>query len=140
GAEWADCVNRYLDFEAASGYSEKGPRMGGGDVRPEEVKDWIHKGRSTLGKIGDQGGFVDSWWAWWRSVQPAERKWAAGGGLSCPAGMKWGKLATMCGPNGILQVMLALLWWGTAVVGKGAESEDWTSAVADVDFALGEML
>ncbi|KAJ7106833.1 hypothetical protein C8R43DRAFT_906037 [Mycena crocata] len=147
GAEWADCVNRFLDFEKACGYSETGPRIGGGD-RPEEVKAWVKGGRkwfeltaldkASVGKIGEEGSFVERWWTWWRSLQPAERKWT-GEGLSCPSGMKWGRMATLCGPNGYMQVMLALLWWGTAVAGTEEES-DWTNAVADVDFAVGQML
>ncbi|KAJ7170634.1 hypothetical protein C8R43DRAFT_875402 [Mycena crocata] len=148
GEEWADCVNRFLDFEAGCGYVEKGPRIGGGKDRPHEVWEWVKGGRrwhdfpvldsKKIGGIGQVGTFVDTWWLWWRSIQPPERKWV-NGGLTCPPGMKWGRMATLCGPNGYMQVMLSLLWWGSAVAGKQNEG-DWSSAVGQVDFALGEIL
>ncbi|KAJ7163417.1 hypothetical protein C8R43DRAFT_946862 [Mycena crocata] len=136
GPEWANCVNRYLNFEKASGYSEMGPRIGGDD-RPSEVKAWVTKGRkwfepavldrASVGKLGKDGSFADRWWAW--SVDPA-------------AGEEVDRMLTLCGPNGYMQVLLALMWWGKAV-GGGADEEDeldWSSAVGDVDFALGQML
>ncbi|KAJ7144737.1 hypothetical protein C8R43DRAFT_891142 [Mycena crocata] len=135
---WADCVTRFLDFEKACGYPETGPRIGG-EERPSEIKDWVKGGRKCVGKLGVNGSFAARWWAWWRELQPEARQWN-GGGLSCPAGLKWGRMLTLCGPNGYMQVMLALMWWGNAVDGAEDDESDWMGAVADVDFALGEML
>ncbi|KAJ7179965.1 hypothetical protein C8R43DRAFT_867101, partial [Mycena crocata] len=119
GEMWADCVEKYLNFETACGYLENGGRILG-DSRPTEVEEWLREGRKwhappkikNLGGMDVAGTYVGKWWVWWRSVQPPESEWV-GGELTCPPveDMTWERLAKMHGRNGLMQVMATLLWW-----------------------------
>ncbi|KAJ7447959.1 hypothetical protein B0H11DRAFT_1744657 [Mycena galericulata] len=144
---WAKCVNAYLDFEAACGYQDEGPRIGG-QHRPDEVAEWIRGGRKwfstpnikNLGRRGEKGSYADNWWLWWRSIQPPERDWV-GGMLTTPTSIEWGKLEKMCGKNGFMQIMASLAWWGLHEFRRGqlgAES-GWSAAVSEVQWVLEEV-
>ncbi|KAJ7164579.1 hypothetical protein C8R43DRAFT_878649 [Mycena crocata] len=142
---WADCVDKFLDFEAACGYQEKGPRIGGED-RPDEVQAWLGSGRrwfvapaiATLGMVGEADSFVDRWWRWWRSIQPPERSWL-GGRITRPREITWKKMAGLYGKNGFLQVMGTLLWWGLEEA-RRAEESGWEKAVKEVHYVLSELI
>ncbi|KAJ7446034.1 hypothetical protein B0H11DRAFT_2249218 [Mycena galericulata] len=138
--DWADCVDKYLDFEAACGYQDEGPRIGG-EGRPDEVAEWIRGGRKwfsppsikNLGRLGEKGSYANNWWLWWRSIQPPERQWF-GGMLTAPTEMTFGKMTTMYGRNGFMQVMASLLWWGLQESRGGSlgKQTGWSQAVSDV--------
>ncbi|KAJ7022288.1 hypothetical protein C8F04DRAFT_1272732 [Mycena alexandri] len=143
--DWARLVNEYIDFEAAAGYPDEGPRMGG-DGRPSEVGEFLTGGRKwhsppkirKLGKLGDKGSYTDNWWMWWRSLQPAEREVVEETGMmTMPMEMAWGKLTKMSGRNGFLQVMASLFWWGLEEFRDGREDKSgWAAAVGDVEGIL----
>ncbi|KAJ7030689.1 hypothetical protein C8F04DRAFT_1263591 [Mycena alexandri] len=143
--DWARLVDEYLDFEAAAGYPEEGPRMGG-EGRPAEVGEFLNGGRKwhspprirNLGKLGEKGSYADKWWMWWRSVQPKEREVVEETGLmTMPMEMEWGKLTKMSGRNGFMQIMASLLWWGLEAFRDGADDDSgWATAVGDVEGIL----
>ncbi|KAJ7022381.1 hypothetical protein C8F04DRAFT_1272725 [Mycena alexandri] len=113
--DWARLVNEYIDFEAAAGYPDEGPRIGG---------------RRKLGKLGDKGSYTDNWWMWWRSLQPAEREVVEETGMmTMPMEMAWGKLTKMSGRNGFLQVMASLFWWGLEEFRDGHEDKSGSGEV-----------
>ncbi|KAJ7020136.1 hypothetical protein C8F04DRAFT_974751 [Mycena alexandri] len=143
--DWARLVNEYIDFEAAAGYPDEGPRMGG-DGRPSEVGEFLTGGQKwhsppkirKLGKLGDKGSYTDNWWMWWQSLQPAEREVVEETGMmTMPMEMAWGKLTKMSGRNGFLQVMASLFWWGLEEFRDGHKDKSgWAAAVGDVEGIL----
>lgn len=75
--------------------------------------------------------FTADWWAWWRSLQPAERAIDDDGNCDTPSiFMDWSALAKV-GANGFLLVMMSLTWWG-----KLQADSDWQCAVKDVTAVL----
>ncbi|KAJ7029966.1 hypothetical protein C8F04DRAFT_962259 [Mycena alexandri] len=152
GEEWSGVINQYLDYEAACGYQDGGSRVGG-DNRPEEITLWVSRGRkwfsppkiARLGKLGEEGSYADTWWNWWKSIQPVEREPIEDTGmLTWPMGkMTWGKLTKMGGRNGFMQVMAGLLWWGLEEFRGGDDEDDhagWLAAVGDVEGILHGLL
>ncbi|KAJ7469034.1 hypothetical protein FB451DRAFT_1136428 [Mycena latifolia] len=147
GLPWAQCVAKFFDFEAAYDYEETGVQIKA-TGRPKQVKEWLGKGRHwdkpvNLGVLGEQekrGSFVGAWWDYWVSLQPAERTQFAGM-MSNPETADWEKLSTLRGRNGLLQVMLTLMWWGDAVGDQEDPKayRDWTLAVGDVEWVLAEL-
>ncbi|KAF8209729.1 hypothetical protein K438DRAFT_1753376 [Mycena galopus ATCC 62051] len=142
GADWGHLVIAYLEFEAACGYQEAGPRMDG-EHRPAEVAAWMKSGRKwgalpkmrKIGSVGDKASYADDWWLWWRSVQPPERECMGGTLLTWPTKMTWGKLPRMYGKNGFMLVIASLLWWGqeeTRTGNAAATGSDWGMAVTGV--------
>ncbi|KAJ7633768.1 hypothetical protein DFH06DRAFT_1336855 [Mycena polygramma] len=148
GDDWAELVDTYLDFEAACGYQEQGPRIHGVG-KPEEIAAWLKGGRkwfappkiARVGRVGETGSYADNWWLWWRSIQPRERLWI-GGMLTWGTDMTWGKLTTLYGRNGFMQVMASLLWWGMLEFrgGENGEKSGWSLAVSDVQMVLRALL
>ncbi|KAJ7763729.1 hypothetical protein B0H16DRAFT_1273481, partial [Mycena metata] len=148
GLEWARCVSGFFDFESVHGYSESKAQLPVAN-RPRPVAEWLGRGRQwdmtgLIGAIpmGDQrseGSWVEGWWSYWVSLQPAERVYA-NGVLSRPEKADWEELAQMNGKNGLLQVMALLLWWGD-YVGDGEDvyqCVDWKTAV-DVTWVLRQL-
>ncbi|KAJ7855820.1 hypothetical protein B0H13DRAFT_1517247, partial [Mycena leptocephala] len=77
------------------------------------------------------------WWKWWVSLQPAERVYHERR-LEQPSSASWDVLAQLHGKNGLLQVMVTLLWWGD-LVGDAEDAcryVEWTKAVDDVAWTL----
>ncbi|KAJ6492728.1 hypothetical protein C8R47DRAFT_1070280 [Mycena vitilis] len=148
GDDWAGLVSTYIDFEAACGYQESGPRIHG-EGKPDEIVTWLKGGRkwfapphiARVGRVGEAGSYADNWWLWWRSIQPPERLWI-GGMLTSPVEMTWGKLARLYGRNGFMQIVASLLWWGMQEFrsGENGEKSGWSLAVSDVDDILRGML
>ncbi|KAJ7170329.1 hypothetical protein C8R43DRAFT_944844 [Mycena crocata] len=146
GMDWATCVENFVDFEAARGYSDEGKNAHTPD-RPGAVKWWLGRGRDwnksvdlgEMGALGMADTFIDKWWNWWAALQPEERelkpdaRGAGGGGmLTVPAVCDWGTMGDLHGKNGLLQVMGTLLWWGERVQGHPLDEARWMSAVDEV--------
>ncbi|KAJ7711975.1 hypothetical protein B0H16DRAFT_1343059, partial [Mycena metata] len=149
GIDWARCVAGFFDFESAHGYSESKAQMPVAKC-PRAMEEWLARGRQwdRFGQIGampmgdqnSEGSWVEGWWSYWVSLQPAERVYM-GGALSQPDNADWEDLAKLNGKNGLLQVMALLLWWGD-YVGDGADVfqfNDWTLAVQDVTWVLRQL-
>jgi hypothetical protein len=134
GVVWAACLDKYLDFEAACGYSDTGGQITTED-RPAAVAWWLGRGRKwdktvDVGVLGDVHAaetFVAMWWKWWVKVQPKDRA-------------DWGPMVKLHGKTGILQVMATLLWWREAVSENPLQEMEWETAVEDVSGVLTELL
>ncbi|KAJ6534062.1 hypothetical protein DFH09DRAFT_1325501 [Mycena vulgaris] len=130
GWEWTSCVSDFFDFEAAWGFTEDGAQITL-KGRPPMVGEWLARARK--------------WNGWWEVLQPEEHP-VFGGLLTAPnlSREEWSGMAKLHGRNGLLQVMLTLLWWGDRVGDKGTGAPidhlQWTSAVMDVTWVLGELL
>jgi hypothetical protein len=125
--EWALLVDRFFDFEAAWGFVDVGGQITTED-RPNVLDCWISRGRKweknvDIGVLGDAKTprmFVSKWWSWWVKVQPKDRS-------------DWAPMLKLHGKNGMLQIMVLLLWWGKRVAdGSPADAREWLSAVEDV--------
>ena len=84
-------------------------------------------------EIEDMEHFGRQWWAWWISLQPNSRICNKDTyDTSLPSlEMDW-TLLKKPGKNGMLLIMLALVWWGKAV----DRDNGWLKAVADVTVVL----
>ncbi|KAJ7670790.1 hypothetical protein DFH06DRAFT_981111, partial [Mycena polygramma] len=109
-------------------------------VRPSEVGQWIKHGWSTTREteVKDQETLVTKWWDWWKVLSPAWRNVDdAGRPAAGDVAGDWGVLVHP-GVNGMLAVMLPLVWWRLGE--EGAPSKDWLAAVHDVAFVLKGLL
>ncbi|TDL14307.1 hypothetical protein BD410DRAFT_692020, partial [Rickenella mellea] len=84
--------------------------------RPEEVHGWLKRGRklNVLPEINDVDKFAMQWRKWWTNLQPKERlpSTAVGWPLLRPtaANIDWSR-TRRGGRNGLLIVMLTIVWW-----------------------------
>jgi hypothetical protein len=143
--EWFDCVNAFVDFEKAAGFSSQDNRLPVAKSRPGEFSDWFKIGRKTSGSgwdgfcSGDANSFGKTWKKWWFDIQPNARK--RGNTLLKAIELDelddWGPLRKS-GTNGMFLVLVALLWW-RARLGDDAEATsllDWQESVEDVTSVL----
>ncbi|KAI0716930.1 hypothetical protein C8Q76DRAFT_616890, partial [Earliella scabrosa] len=110
----------------------------GAKNRPEAIGRWLRVDRRVLAKtpnMPNEAEYADMWWSWWGGLQPG---WRIRGpsGRPCTGGEgPWDELSVP-GKNGMLIVLLSLLWW------HGIMSEtrgDWEAAVRDVVWVLQQM-
>ncbi len=89
----------------------------------------------------DVQGFIDIWWAWWRSLQPAWRRPGNSGPMEQRKyGNDWTSM-NVSGPNGWLGIAATLFWWGKAAVAmEAAAKEKWIEAVCDSVWMLKGLL
>lgn len=149
GLAWAALVSQFFDFEKLHGFKAEGGQIGVKD-RPKQVKDWIAGSRKwdavvgigLAGRQGRKGTFADEWWKWWAALQPAERE-MIGGSLTCPEDADWAKMSELHGKNGLMQVMVSLLWWGDYVWDEYEPDPiarlEWEAAISDVYWVLTEL-
>ncbi|KAJ7806241.1 hypothetical protein B0H14DRAFT_2610579 [Mycena olivaceomarginata] len=137
GLQWALCVQKFLEFEAAWGFTECTYQMAKKN-RPGQIGGWLSRGRKwtlppTLGETLGTRKNEELW--------PNERVTLENGELSRPEEADWSAMAAMHGKNGILQVMATLGWWGEVAQKRSAEEkDDWLAAVGDVTWVLGQIL
>ncbi|KAJ7801520.1 hypothetical protein B0H14DRAFT_2156754, partial [Mycena olivaceomarginata] len=132
--DWATAVTTWALLEEAYGFQTSTaalPSKPG--LRPIEVAQWIKYGRSTTREtqVESHEKLVEKWWEWWASLAPEWRKKDEEGrpAIGEETG-DWGALAHP-GGNGMLTVLLPLLWWRQGETSEVA-SEDWATTVRDV--------
>ncbi|KAJ7803804.1 hypothetical protein B0H14DRAFT_3486976 [Mycena olivaceomarginata] len=132
GLQWALCVQKFLEFEAAWGFTECTYQMAKKNWLGQ-IGGWLSRGRKwtlpptlgeTLGTRKNEELWVGGWWKWWNGLQPNERVALENGELSRPEEADWSAMAAMHGKNGILQVMATLGWWGEVAQKRSAEEKD----------------
>jgi hypothetical protein len=110
-------------------------------LRPAEVGQWIKYGQSTMREteVKDHGKLATQWWEWWTSLAPEwhERDEKGRPKIGEETG-EWGALAHP-GANGVLTVLLPLVWWRQGEASELA-SEEWAVAVHDVAWVLQSLL
>ncbi|KAF7980032.1 hypothetical protein HWV62_40160 [Athelia sp. TMB] len=123
GAEWAQLVAAFIEFERAAGFITQELRLPTSSLRPPCFKVWYSQKRAMKGKewealgTGSAATFGASWWAWWTDIKPQD-----------PAS-DWKRLYK-AGPTGIFLVLVGLVWW-KMMVGVGEDSS-WSTAVLEV--------
>lgn len=145
GSVWISLIDSFLVFEEMAGYVDNGKIKLGTDYRPSVIADFMRQRRNWSKKwdIGDLEVFGQSFWKWWRSLQPSSR--IHEDRLIKLDIVDWDGLQDKSGRNGITLVIGVLLWWGEAVsdltdaAGPGRR-EDWVLAVTDVTWALDNMI
>ncbi|KAF8174208.1 hypothetical protein K438DRAFT_1849717 [Mycena galopus ATCC 62051] len=139
GVEWAGCVQKFFNFEAAWGY-EKGLWKMATKDRPRQVTGWLNRGRrwtmppslgSLLGRREATGEAEELWvglfWAWWWTLQPKEHVELSNRELSRPGKADWSRMVQMHGDNGCSK--------------RGEEErEEWLVAVHNVTWVLEQLL
>ncbi|KAJ7665859.1 hypothetical protein DFH06DRAFT_1385485 [Mycena polygramma] len=145
GEGWEECVWVFVCFEEASGFPAERVRV---PVTPARknlgVDSWINLGRKSwapsVTATPEQYG---KWfWMWWRGLQP-EARLIGDGVMSRASDIVWDGIRDLSGKNGMLQVMMVLMWWGAKAHANDASAEsrmDWQLAMEDVRWAMDEMV
>ncbi|KJA13066.1 hypothetical protein HYPSUDRAFT_209854 [Hypholoma sublateritium FD-334 SS-4] len=143
GGGWLALISAWRRFEKAAGYSEAAILSSEG--RPPCVGAWISRARSPKYQppLSEKNleDLDHSFWTWWRTLQPHHRKDvdAEDGSMLL---RNVGDMHTIRKPgkNGILSVLAALWFWGSArhLVSSGTLSS-WAAAVDDVFWVIEQM-
>lgn len=103
---------------------------------PELLSKWVGQGQMkcampVLPKDG-VSQFHDTWWGWWKSLQPGWRKPASVNHMEREMyGNVWSSL-NISGSNGWLSIVATLFWWGKAVEELDTSAHgEWLEAVTD---------
>ncbi|KAI5822729.1 hypothetical protein K523DRAFT_198681, partial [Schizophyllum commune Tattone D] len=137
----------YVTFEQGHDFAVDGApvrRMNPNMTRPEVYRMWTKFGRpydQAMDLGMPAGPFREVWWTWWAALMPSVRRLDAGKLLDHQQLLlkinkveDWEGFDEFCGKDGLLQVLLTLLWWGDAVHGSGGTGKDradWDAACAD---------
>ncbi|KAJ7074860.1 hypothetical protein B0H15DRAFT_806593 [Mycena belliarum] len=138
GEEWEDCAFAFLAFEEASGFPYERLRMAKPPRAGLGVDNWIASGRRLWAPcLPAPSELRERFWTWWRGMQPKVRH-IGDGVMSRGADIDWSVLRDFSGKNGLLQVMMVLLWWGEKVHAEGGPEgiAEWTLAVEDVTWVF----
>ena len=129
GIEWLACVREFVLFQQAAGFPDGGASYPPAtDVRPPEIGAWMKNRRPWRDvEIKDVEKFARQWRAWWNTLQPKSRS----GEAEPTVDMDWSQLQKP-GKNGILLIMMSLVWWGKA----SNRDEGWSKAISDVSAVL----
>ncbi|KAJ7601458.1 hypothetical protein DFH06DRAFT_950371, partial [Mycena polygramma] len=155
GARYNSLLAVWTSLERAYGYEKKTGKVAWNTKtagRPPAVDKWVGVGRGRGGKgtlgngvgppIDDVDAFDAGWWRWWSGFQPSWR-------VKDPAradrflrenypaatAANWGSMRYP-GPNGALNFVATVYWWGMAVAAKGTSAESWAEAVEEVRWML----
>ncbi|KAF8874308.1 hypothetical protein CPB85DRAFT_1186825, partial [Mucidula mucida] len=111
GSVWISLIDSFLVFEEMAGYVDNGKIKLGTDYRPSVIADFMRQRRNWSKKwdIGDLEVFGQSFWKWWRSLQPSSR--IHEDRLIKLDIVDWDGLQDKSGRNGITLVIGVLLWW-----------------------------
>ncbi|KAK0499316.1 hypothetical protein EDD18DRAFT_1349495 [Armillaria luteobubalina] len=139
GKEWDHVVDALSIVEGQWGFIKTGKPLQRTD-RPPQVSLWIQNGRlHDPTPLGDRDIFAQSWWRWWRQMQPDSHGVGEGEGpvsveSRCDSG-EWDKMDKP-GQNGLYSVVASLAWWGESVSHNIGAWKEWCAAVDDVLWAL----
>lgn len=143
GQVWLDCVQSFVDFEKAAGFSSQDNRLPVSKFRPKELSDWFKSGRKTSGSgwtnfcIGDPSSFGFTWREWWSDIQPT-RRLEMGAAQLGSTNIDWSPLQKS-GSNGIFLVLVTLVGWRARLEDdtNNASFVSWEESVKDVTRVLG---
>ncbi|KAI9070334.1 hypothetical protein FKP32DRAFT_1558137, partial [Trametes sanguinea] len=130
--EWWAVLERGYNFDTSTrGLPSK--------YRPPQVANWMRINWRELEKpphIPDMDQYRESWWLWWSGIQPAWRTKDSAGHPEIGGNGDWDCLEKP-GKNGILIVLLSLVWWKQQ--SPAASVGDWEAAVRDVCWVIRSM-
>lgn len=143
GGGWMDLISSWRRFEKAAGYTEVEILSSTG--RPPCVGAWISRARipNYQPPLSSKNlkGLEQSFWKWWRALQPQYRKVIeARDGAILPQIVGDMETIRRPGKNGLLSVLAALWFWGSApaVVQSGTVTS-WGAAVDDVSWVIEQL-
>ncbi|KAJ7656858.1 hypothetical protein DFH06DRAFT_991270 [Mycena polygramma] len=160
GGEYNSLLSVWVALERAYKYERrtgKTPAWNGKAAnRPSAIDKWVGVGRGRGGKgslgngvgppIDDVDAFDAGWWRWWSGFQPVWRVKDPERGERFlrekypePTATNWGPMRYP-GPNGALNFVATLYWWGRALTAKGKSAESWSEAVEEVKWMLTGLL
>jgi len=129
GTEWVDLVSLWVAFEEQSRSTQVRRLSAAG--RPAVVHDWIARRRVTTfqPKILSLEDYESEFLDWWRRLQPTWR--ISNNNVDNAASQLDWVCLRVPGVNGIMNVVVALFYWGLASEGKSAHHKAWLAAVED---------
>ncbi|KAJ7075441.1 hypothetical protein B0H15DRAFT_806226 [Mycena belliarum] len=131
-------LNRNTDFRGSFRLPYERLRMAKPPRAGLGVDNWIASGRRLWAPcLPAPSELRERFWTWWRGMQPKVRH-IGDGVMSRGADIDWSVLRDFSGKNGLLQVMMVLLWWGEKVHAEGGPEgiAEWTLAVEDVTWVF----
>lgn len=139
GPEWACLLEGWAKFEALEAYQGASKLSAGS--RPVAVKDWIQRARAPTWRptIANTLQYASQFDSWWTSLQPEWRVSKDGSVLTDVAEGSW-EAVRIGGVNGLLSVVVALFFWGSAAKDEDSRDSGWISAVKDVDRVLERLI
>lgn len=137
GPSWDEVVRLWVAFEIRNRMSDPG-RIGA-TKRPTCVADWIQRARAPgyRPKITNLTKFSNDYGSWWTAIQTDWRREEGSVAIRRSGNMT---AINKPGINGLLSVLAALFFWGTALGGDREGDDAWKHAVEDLDWVLRELL
>ncbi|OSC99713.1 hypothetical protein PYCCODRAFT_1372698 [Trametes coccinea BRFM310] len=128
---WAEFERRHLWTTASKNLPT--------DQRPKEIGNWLRLDRRKLSRtpaINDEAAYAKQWQCWWRKLQPDWREYDDLGHPVFGGEGSWGSLHQP-GKNGILMVLLSLMWWKE--IASPLTADEWQNAASDVLWVVWQM-
>jgi hypothetical protein len=137
-------IGLWLEFEALLSYPADRKTRLTNQSRPQQLSDWMQRHRvwDKAPPVEKASEFGAMWRAWWKILQP---EWRITDGTGWPlvrdgpAGEVWPNLLKG-GGNGFVLVLLSLSWWMMRERDETRNTVESSSALADVEWALGKMV
>ncbi|KAI6029218.1 hypothetical protein BKA83DRAFT_4047087 [Pisolithus microcarpus] len=125
GPSWTTLITKYIKNEHCSQFivCKGGTHALDSMCHPPQVSWWISHAWCGTPDIEDPCQFGVKWWTWWCSLQPKWRSITAPAQdgkytPNCIKGEDWNLLCKP-GQNGLLSIIVTLMWWGLADKGQG---------------------
>ncbi|KAI5888640.1 uncharacterized protein SCHCODRAFT_01102414 [Schizophyllum commune H4-8] len=157
GQSWAtafgDAVKSYVEFEEAHGFPAKDAGrkvISDKKTRPPQYAAWLKIARpyDRPMLIKDIDEYTQQWWGWLAAHLPEGLRNQNSylldlSRVDLADATTWNGLDKACGKDGVLQIVLSLLWWGDAVHGHGTytttQRDNWEAACVELSGILNAM-
>ena len=139
-------IELWLEFEELLGYPDDRKIRLTKDLRPQQLSDWMQRHRlwDKAPPMDKASEFGAMWKAWWKTLQPEWRipdddphQWPLVRDL--PLNEQWQKLVKG-GSNGFVLILLSLTWWMMREKDESRKTVESSSAFADVQWVLEQMI
>ena len=137
GPKWIKLVQAWYEWEEDGSFATKGSYPDIGHYRPESIFYWQKNARKATWRPATyEADYEKRFWLWWEQLQPAGRLVD-----SRDNSQTWDCPLKARGPNGMLQVVAALLFWAERVRSddEPGAHEAWLNAVEEVSWVLGRI-
>ncbi|KAL1673314.1 hypothetical protein EV122DRAFT_294247 [Schizophyllum commune] len=157
GQTWAaafgDVVHSYVKFEEVHGFPTKDAGfkiISNKTIRPSQYSLWTKMGRKydRLMPVKDVDEYGQQWWRWLAAHLPVSCRMSNSylldlSRVDLTDSATWNGLDKACGKDGMLQLVLSLMWWGDAVYAPGGSDatrhDNWEAACVELDGILRHM-
>ncbi|KAL1743893.1 hypothetical protein HDZ31DRAFT_83072 [Schizophyllum fasciatum] len=154
GQTWAaafgDVVHSYIKFEEVHGFPTKDAGckiISNKTIRPSQYSLWTKMGRKydRLMPVKDADEYGQQWWRWLTAHLPESCRMSNSYLLDLSRvdpsnSATWNGLDKACGKDGMLQLVLSLMWWGDAVhapaVPDATRRDNWEAACVELNGIL----